>query len=252
MRLVSAVFVALVFTTGCGYKSIGQESYPVRGSSGATLGSYGIKDRTGNHSFEHFGTPKAVETLRAEGGVEVLVEFDQVAAREVTVSTAGKVATGSASGSVAFVTLARAHTVVERIPKAKLIEIYSKEDAALLNQLRSDPSSRIVTAVVREVDTVVLSGLSDELQGDLSQQVAEALVSSWLTSAPVVEGQIKSDSGKPRVYLGGRVIAYQMSHLCWENGKLVGLKTDRPKVDDELPPGWQDAEPIAQPVVAKD
>jgi hypothetical protein len=244
--------VALVFTTGCGYKSIGQESYPVRGSSGATLGSYGIKDRAGDHSFEHFGTPKAIETLRAEGGVDVLVEFDTVATREVSVSSAEKVSAGSASGSVAFVTLARAHTVVERIPKAKLVEIYGKEDAALLTQLRSDPSSRIVTAVVREVDTVVLSGLSDELQADLTPQVAAALVSSWLASAPVVEGQIKSDTGKPRVYLGGRVIAYQMSHLCWENGKLVGLKTDRPKVDDELPPGWQDAEPIAQPVVAKD
>jgi hypothetical protein len=249
--LVTSV-AALALTTGCATRTIGQDTYQVSGSSGATLGSYGIKDRSGAHSFEHFGTPKAIEDLRTEGGVEVLVEFDQVTTRTVSVSPASDVASGSAAGSVAFITLAKPHTVVERIPKTTLIEIYRTLDPAILAQLRSDPQSRIVTSVVREVDSIVLTGLSEELKAGISPQVASALVAQWLASAPVVEGPIRSDSKEHRVYLGGRVTAYQMSHLCWEDGKLVGLKTDRPRVDDELPPGWQHAEPVAQPVVAKD
>lgn len=134
MRTIVEVLlsVLMLFGAGCtlfGYKEVGGESYRIRGHTAATLGSWGLKDKAGLHSFECLGTPPGIEDLE----VEVLCEFAAVDVVDVT----GKLTVPIASltdvrAAPHYQKAERNHLVVRRIDKQTLVKFYNKPPQANL------------------------------------------------------------------------------------------------------------------------
>jgi hypothetical protein len=250
MRLLCVVALAmLACAAGCGYQTIGGENYRFAGASAATLGSYGIEDRSGAPLFEHFGTPPLVRKILEENElgaftlgsaatpvsndrVEVLAEFDEIDARQIRVDTNAGTWGSGANATLRIAHLTSPRRVVERIEKSRLVQIYN-QDKDLRDRLRGDSDYRIVTAIVREIDTIMFETSSAQAAANLDEISLAALCSAALKSAGA-SGVFANLNFK--VHYGGRVTGYQISHLCWgSDGTLLDLKTDRPLSADKFP-----------------
>jgi hypothetical protein len=169
--LCGVVIVLLGTLSGCrllGYHTVGGESYRIRGHTAATLGSWGMKDKQGLHSFECMGTPDGVKDLETE----VLSEFAGVEVVDAKGKARAPIAQVASGKIAAHYSKANAHhRVVRRIDKERLLNFY-RSDTDLLNRFRkADVAKRpfcVVTAIVYEIEGATYTNSGIQISGGVN------------------------------------------------------------------------------------